>query len=434
MPISIRPATLSDTPRLKELVRATYERQLADNVAPTPECIEAMIAKAAAHFDEIAHNLFDDADDALFVAESSAADSSELTHVVGMSSVYRVTHAEGEVRYIAVAAQAQGLGIGRALHDAIVQWSDTRFDRLLVNTACERVRASFEELEYHVVLKQAVDTATQQYLYKMVRYLRSFGVVRSLCITGGTHGNERIGSVLVDKWSRQPQALHRSSFSSIKSLISNQLAVDRNVRFIDQDLNRCFTQESLRHAYALDSSASHEMQVSVALDRLLGPKIRAHGESAQCDFIIDMHSTTSNMGIVLITAPNDVFALRVAAAVVARYRDLNIHIMGIDCKRDDLFSLDTISPSGMALEVGPLAHGTLNATLLHQTEMVVHAALDFIHEHNQHIESGHTTQYLPHIMCDTDELPTIEVCQSLSLSLSLSVTLMCGWLINIVVA
>lgn len=41
-----------------------------------------------------------------------------------------------------------------------------------------------------------------------------------------------------------------------------------------------------------------------------------------------------------------------------------------------------MAPSGLAIEVGPLAHGTMNASLLEDTRRIVTTALDFLEERN----------------------------------------------------
>ena len=46
---------------------------------------------------------------------------------------------------------------------------------------------------------------------------------------------------------------------------------------------------------------------------MLGPK---DSDNPQCDFIFDLHSTTSNVGILFLCNAEDTFALQVAAFVV----------------------------------------------------------------------------------------------------------------------
>eukprot|EP00293_Proteomonas_sulcata_P010049 CAMPEP_0184308770 /NCGR_PEP_ID=MMETSP1049-20130417/17128_1 /TAXON_ID=77928 /ORGANISM="Proteomonas sulcata, Strain CCMP704" /LENGTH=177 /DNA_ID=CAMNT_0026621517 /DNA_START=365 /DNA_END=898 /DNA_ORIENTATION=+ len=50
--------------------------------------------------------------------------------------------------------------------------------------------------------------------------------------------------------------------------------------------------------------------------------------------------------------------------------------------------LPTVGRSGMTVEVGPVAHSTVNSALLHSTKVLVLAALDFVQKHNTIVESG----------------------------------------------
>ena len=64
--------------------------------------------------------------------------------------------------------------------------------------------------------------------------------VRSVCISGGTHGNELNGVYLVKEWlksdSRQRE-IQRNSFET-HVVLANLRATDQCVRFTDVDLNR----------------------------------------------------------------------------------------------------------------------------------------------------------------------------------------------------
>ena len=65
-----------------------------------------------------------------------------------------------------------------------------------------------------------------------------------LAICGGTHGNEMTGVYMVREM--QKQNVDRAGTVSITTVLSNPRAVDACRRYIDKDLNRCFTNELLR--------------------------------------------------------------------------------------------------------------------------------------------------------------------------------------------
>ena len=132
-------------------------------------------------------------------------------------------------------------------------------------------------------------------VFYMVFYLAD-KLIRTVAIVGGTHGNERIGVELIRAWQIQPSLVTRSSFTTTL-VIANPVAVMRNVRFVDSDLNREFAvvvppaivPAQLPADEAATAPAGLEAQRAKELDLLMGPKAAPGGA---CDFIIDLHSTT----------------------------------------------------------------------------------------------------------------------------------------------
>ena len=402
-PLTIRHATQTDAPHLKRLLRLSYER--FSELQMPHDKIESMISKTQELFDDIAGRILKDQDDCILVGEIDGS-------VVGMAAVTRSNKHEGAVQYVSIDPPVQRQGVGRSLDQAIVEWAQPRFSRLVLWTGYEWAREFYQAMGFQVVRKipmsgpdanananaNASDQQPpQRFVYQMARHINHHGLVRKVVVVGGTHGNERIGSALAHKWTNHPELLHRATLESSIAIISNREAVRQNVRFIDEDLNRCFTVEAVSKARSADdpSTLSHELRLVRELDQQLGPKhlgrpgCEAIEASKRCksDFIIDAHSTTSNMGLTLIASPADAFALRVAAHIAFRFPDKNIRIIGPPPESFD-FSLITIAPSGLGIEVGPLAHGTLDFKLMQDTEMMVQAALDFIDQHNSHILAG----------------------------------------------
>lgn len=110
--------------------------------------------------------------------------------------------------------------------------------------------------------------------------------LRRVAVVGGTHGNELSGVELVKRWLRRPE------FESFESLevqchLGNEQAIDVCRRFIDSDLNRCFSRSKL--AQRLEN---YEARRARELNELLGPRF---SEKA-VDLCIDLHNTTSNFG------------------------------------------------------------------------------------------------------------------------------------------
>jgi succinylglutamate desuccinylase len=198
-----------------------------------------------------------------------------------------------------------------------------------------------------------------------------FNSIRRVAIVGGTHGNEWTGIYLVKKFEQFPELIRRSSFETI-TLMGNPKAIAANQRYIDQDLNRCFSCEDLSNP----ALTSYEEQRAKAIAAQLGSK-----ENPQVDFIIDLHSSTANMGLTILPSSTDPFNLRLCAYLSQIDPEVRI-TCGIACHQDTPM-LRSLSPLGCTIEVGAIAQGVLDARHFQQTEMLVHAILDYLDANNR---------------------------------------------------
>jgi succinylglutamate desuccinylase len=196
-------------------------------------------------------------------------------------------------------------------------------------------------------------------------------VIQKVAIVGGTHGNELLGVYLVKKWQEFPELLQRDSLECI-TLISNPAAVAINQRYVDQDLNRCFATNDL----ADGSLTSYENRRAKEIAIQLGPKDKPYA-----DVILDLHTTTSNMGISLLPSSKHPFNLRLAAYLNSLYPDIRV-CFGLQHSQEAPM-LRSLSPLGYTIEVGPIAQGVLNADLFQQTEQLVHEILNYVDAMNQ---------------------------------------------------
>ena len=119
-------------------------------------------------------------------------------------------------------------------------------------------------------------------------------LINSIVVAGGTHGNERTGVRLVEKWMACPECYGACCPSAEVSLVlSNPEAMRLNRRYRDFDLNRSFSQ------VCLDASLEpqqYEFRRARELNRIYGPK----GANTKTDLLLDVHNTGSNMGLCLI--------------------------------------------------------------------------------------------------------------------------------------
>ncbi|KAM4846780.1 N-acyl-aromatic-L-amino acid amidohydrolase (carboxylate-forming) [Thomomys bottae] len=197
-----------------------------------------------------------------------------------------------------------------------------------------------------------------------------------VAVTGGTHGNEMSGICLVQHWLRCPEELKRPSFSAIPILANPEAsAVCR--RYIDQDLNRSFTDALLDSEVTPDEP--YEMTRARELNQWLGPK----ASNQAFDFTLDLHNTTANMGAcIIVKANSSVFALH-----MCRY--LQLQNLELPCRvilfqpSGEFFSLDSVGKIGMTLELGPQPQGVLRADIFSSMRALVASSLDFIELFNQ---------------------------------------------------
>ncbi|WP_202895791.1 aspartoacylase [Iningainema tapete] len=99
------------------------------------------------------------------------------------------------------------------------------------------------------------------------------------------------------------------------------------------------------------------------------------------DFVVDLHSTTSKMGLTIILNSKHSFNLHLAAYLSC----VNPHVKVLYSapKTPENPYLDSICELGCTIEVGAVAQGVLNATLFQQTEELVHSILDYLEAYNQ---------------------------------------------------
>jgi len=230
-------------------------------------------------------------------------------------------------------------------------------------------------------------------------------------IVGGTHGNEMSGIALVQQW------LAGNTVSDIEGLdiaciLANTLAIEANVRFIDEDLNRQFTPERLE-----GNSESVEALLARQLNHRYGPK----GESCT-DVVIDIHNTTSAMGATLILPSDDEWYIRLGRYVKTQMPHANILL-----ENDQPYMahpyLCTLGKRGVMIEVGAQPQGLLRANVYQLTQEMLSHTLRycqrdilgdlpdlpgceaFLLEENVLFpvdESGHTTAMIHPLLQDKD--------------------------------
>ncbi len=196
-------------------------------------------------------------------------------------------------------------------------------------------------------------------------------LIRRVAIVGGTHGNELTGIYLIKKFEQFPELLTRPSLECM-TLLGNPRAIAANRRYIDRDLNRCFADVDL----AQPDLTIYEAQRAQEIVAKFGSKT-----DSRIDFIIDLHSSTANMGLTILPSSMHPMNLRLAAYLSQLHADVHV-CCGLSCDRSAPM-LQSLSPLACTIEVGAIAQGVLDADLLQKTEMLVHHILDYLDALNQ---------------------------------------------------
>ncbi len=193
----------------------------------------------------------------------------------------------------------------------------------------------------------------------------------TVAIIGGTHGNELTGVHLLDHWRNSPEEIIRTSFNT-ECHLANPKARQAVRRYIDQDLNRQFGLSSLND-HNLDGYEHNRAKV---LNSLLGPK-----ENPRVDFVLDMHTTTANMGMTLVFNTADPFVAKMAFYIKQQMPEAVLFSQPTD-RLEDNFLTSIARLNGLLVEVGPIAQGLLNHHVYAQTRNAVLHALDYIEKFN----------------------------------------------------
>jgi succinylglutamate desuccinylase len=218
------------------------------------------------------------------------------------------------------------------------------------------------------------------------------GLIQRVAVIAGVHGNEWTGIHLVKKFQQSPELIERSTFETL-TLLANLKAIEANLRYIDKDLNRCFSKQDLSN---LELVASYEDRRAKEIAALLRPS-----NQPNVDVIIDLHSTTANMGMTIFPTSTEPFNLGMCDYLSACYPEVRVCFGERYGQESPL--LRSLAPYGCVIEVGSVPQGVLNARQLQQTEMLVHAILNYVDAHNQgnlRLTSSNLTVY--HVLCSVD--------------------------------
>ncbi len=179
-------------------------------------------------------------------------------------------------------------------------------------------------------------------------------IPKKVIIFGGTHGNEWTGIMAVKEY----PAILKKEFKDLDLHIhlANPEAYRINKRFKDEDLNRAFQFLHEERPLSYENGRARELKSLIDL--------------GAC-FVLDLHTTTSNMGNTVIISHDEPLNFHIASHLVKKLADTRV-ILSPD--RDKKY-LASQSRFGMMVEVGPVSNGVINGAALEATMALIRQVL-----------------------------------------------------------
>jgi aspartoacylase len=181
---------------------------------------------------------------------------------------------------------------------------------------------------------------------------------KNIAILGGTHGNEWSGVRVVQDF--LPDLLSRSKYKfKAYPMLVNLKAIEAARRYVEFDMNRISA-----HLNDTTFSQHYEWKRAKELDD--------HFKSNKIDFIIDMHTTTSNMGVTLIVTHLNPSLADLCSYVQSHMPEVRV-LLAPDPTQKYLISQ---AEDGIMIEVGPCMQAIHDAKIIMQTAKALELILD----------------------------------------------------------
>jgi aspartoacylase len=219
--------------------------------------------------------------------------------------------------------------------------------------------------------------------------------IKTVAVCGGTHGNELNGIALIKRWQDNPQQIQYDTLD-VELVLSNPKANSINRRYVDQDLNRQFSLKDLND----ETLTGYEQQRGKALNAQLGPK----GDNPRVDFVIDLHTTTANMGMSLIFNSLNPVTAGMAVYVQQKHPEAKLFFEDLEPEEDN-FLVSVGKVPGFLVEIGPVPQGVLRADIFEQTRLVTQYALEYLELHNKGELPDLSGEYVAYEFVEKVDLP-----------------------------
>jgi len=178
-------------------------------------------------------------------------------------------------------------------------------------------------------------------------------------IVGGTHGNEKSGIFLIQKFLKHQELLPRGH--AYKFCIGNPLATRSHCRYLDHDLNRSFGKPLVPKS-SREGARAAELKADI--------EAWAQGEPF---FLIDFHTSTANMGTALVLSRKDRLSAHAVAGAITEIPQGRV-VFNTEANKGQSF-LESLAPHGVLLEVGPVSQNVFDPDGIQKTEVALIAIL-----------------------------------------------------------
>lgn len=171
--------------------------------------------------------------------------------------------------------------------------------------------------------------------------------IRNIAITSIVHGNEVTGYYLL----KNAIKINLTSKLNLNFFYANKKAFLNKSRYIDKDLNRCFNINTIKHP---NLEIYEELLAFYLSKKIKSKKNNPDG----FDILIDLHTTTSNMGITIIPEyENNTVVKQILSILTDVNPDIKIlYPMNIDHAP----YITTLFDVSFTIEVGPVSQNMIS--------------------------------------------------------------------------
>lgn len=202
--------------------------------------------------------------------------------------------------------------------------------------------------------------------------------IRRLALLGGTHGNERTGVLALQQFRRHPEWLIPYPDFFAQTILANPRATERNSRYIDCDLNRQYTytypptQLWASEKDLADTSNQYEKS------RVLDIYRELDAWEKPIPLLMDMHSTTSHMGLCLIIPRETPLIKQLCSVILTEIP--NSFVFCEHVSMDDDTTSSSIAENALVFEIGPVAQGESHPIPVQTMQIAVRLVIDQLRE------------------------------------------------------